>query len=221
MKTNKEIVTEIIEDLEKTVGLNWPKSKRAKITRDKLIECWSQNEIVDWKFYGYAFSSGVSKPYNKIFSNVIKKSKQIWKLQILHKYSYKYCHKCHGLYSLNNFSSDVSRFDDKQVYCVSCTNKQSNLHYINNKSCYYAKGAKRRASKINRTPSWLTENDYKEMEKYYIKANEIEVETGVKQHVDHIIPLQGENISGLHMPSNLQILPATENLSKGNKYFIT
>jgi hypothetical protein len=83
----------------------------------------------------------------------------------------------------------------------------------------YAKGQKMR--RINRIPPWLTEHDKKAIKDMYELAVRKEKETGIKWHVDHIIPLLGENVSGLHVPQNLQVIPASENLQKSNKWEIT
>lgn len=83
-----------------------------------------------------------------------------------------------------------------------------------------AKLAKRRASKLNRTPGWLTEEDLGKIKEFYKEAQKRKEETGEEWHVDHIIPLQGENISGLHVPDNLQVIRAKDNLSKANRYTI-
>ena len=90
--------------------------------------------------------------------------------------------------------------------------------YAANKEKSNALGAKYAAAKIHRTPKWLTKEHYKQMEDMYIKAHWLPEQTGVKYNVDHIIPLQGDNVSGLHVPWNLQVITAAENFSKGNKF---
>lgn len=76
----------------------------------------------------------------------------------------------------------------------------------------------RRAAKIERTSSWLTETDNAVILAMYERARQLTKETGVEHHVDHIIPLQGSLVSGLHVPENLQILTAAENLEKSNSF---
>lgn len=44
--------------------------------------------------------------------------------------------------------------------------------------------------------------------------------TGIKWHVDHKVPLRHKEISGLHIWNNLQVIPALENLRKGNRYAV-
>lgn len=54
--------------------------------------------------------------------------------------------------------------------------------------------------------------------KIYLQAKKITKETGIQHHVDHIIPLKHPDVCGLHVPWNLQILTATENLKKFNSF---
>jgi hypothetical protein len=70
--------------------------------------------------------------------------------------------------------------------------------------------AKRRAQKLKATPPWLTVAQLLEIEEFYRNRP-------AGFHVDHIVPLQGENVRGLHVPWNLQYLPALENIKKSNR----
>lgn len=74
---------------------------------------------------------------------------------------------------------------------------------------------KRRAVKLQATPSWA--NDQL-IAAYYMEAKRLEELTGIKFHVDHIIPLQGALVSGLHVETNLQLLTAHDNQSKNNAF---
>ena len=74
--------------------------------------------------------------------------------------------------------------------------------------------ATRRAIKIKATPEWV---DYQEIKAMYAERDRVREETGIEHHVDHIIPLQGENVCGLHVPWNLQVITAEENLRKSNR----
>lgn len=74
------------------------------------------------------------------------------------------------------------------------------------------------AAKLNRTPKWLNEFDLYVIKEIYDLAIRRTKIHGFMWHVDHIIPLKGKLVSGLHVPNNLQVIPATENLRKLNKF---
>ncbi len=98
----------------------------------------------------------------------------------------------------------VSRKEHSKTYRQKESSKSNSLYHAN----------KRRADKINATPKWT---DLGKVKILYEKAKWLESLTGLKYHVDHIIPLKGKNVCGLHIWENLQILEASLNCSKGNK----
>lgn len=81
-----------------------------------------------------------------------------------------------------------------------------------------AKWMKRQAEKKNRTPDWLTDDELWMIEQAYDIASIRSKCLGIKFHVDHIVPLQGKTVSGLHVPWNLQVIPAKLNQQKSNHF---
>jgi rubredoxin len=81
-----------------------------------------------------------------------------------------------------------------------------------------AKEARRHAIKLQRTPLWLDSEHFKQIIAFYKEAAKRTKEEGYPFHVDHIVPLRGKTVSGLHVPWNLQVLTHEENIRKGNKW---
>ena len=89
--------------------------------------------------------------------------------------------------------------------------------YLANKDKVKAKVRARQAAQLQRTPSWLTPIHKERMENQYKLASLLTKVTGTPWEVDHILPLQGANISGFHVPNNLQVIMRKENRSKHNR----
>lgn len=95
-------------------------------------------------------------------------------------------------------------------------NKKHRIEYYKKNIHMYQEACRRRqAAQKNATPAWA---NIKEMVAFYKQARQLTEKTGVNHHVDHIIPLQGKNVCGLHVPYNLQVLTATENVRKSNNW---
>jgi hypothetical protein len=89
-----------------------------------------------------------------------------------------------------------------------------------NRDRWNTKAARYRASKLKATPPWLSTEQLKDIETEYSLASWCSEVLKTSYHVDHIIPLKGKLVCGLHVPWNLQVIPAAVNLSKGNRIVI-
>lgn len=137
----------------------------------------------------------------------------------------KFCNSCKKTKTILEFSKNKCRKDGYENQCKFCrygylkkyrstekgkvANRKGYTNWrLKNLQEKAFIEATRRADKLKRTPKWANINKIKD---FYLNCPK-------GYHVDHIIPLKGKNISGLHIETNLQYLPAEENLKKGNRY---
>lgn len=120
----------------------------------------------------------------------------------------KYYYKHRGARLAYGKRSDVK----EKAAALSRAYRKRKPHIIN------ALSAKRKASKLQRTPPWLTKLHYEHIRLFYKAAKVLTTEIGVRFVVDHIVPLQGKNVSGLHVPWNLQVITHEDNAKKSNNF---
>jgi hypothetical protein len=154
------------------------------------------------------------------------------------------CSKCQTWKHRDAFANDSSRkTTGKRNWCNECFNlyrsqpnikdnikKTSQQYFENNKEKILSKNklyyqnhvaehsARVRFNKLKRkkaTPSWANKDKIME---FYLKADQLTQETGIVHEVDHIIPLNGKNVCGLHVEYNLQILTREQNRKKFNSF---
>jgi hypothetical protein len=94
--------------------------------------------------------------------------------------------------------------------------RESGRMYVKrNRAACNARLAAYRAAKRAATPPWA---DQIAIRRIYRRAAYLQTTTGVKYHVDHVIPLVNDRVCGLHVEGNLRVLTAIENQRKGNLF---
>lgn len=132
-----------------------------------------------------------------------------------------YCKKCYNERNKKSYKSNIEkrRAYNRKLYENNKERYKANYKKYrskeSSKSVHNARQTRRRCSKLNATPTWA---DLEKIKVLYEKAKWLESLTGLKYHVDHVIPLQNENVCGLHCWHNLQIIERSCNLSKGNNF---
>jgi len=152
-------------------------------------------------YRGYLSSPTYSK-YNKILLSGRPKQK-VPLNYILNELHLKFCFKCDSLKKTEEFNKHKGASYGLQTCCKICD-------YAATLKIQKYTQAKRKAAKLLRTPIWSEKGEIKEL---YLNCPD-------GHHVDHIVPLQGKLVSGLHVFTNLQYLTASENMSKSNKFNI-
>ena len=89
---------------------------------------------------------------------------------------------------------------------------------LNTQALDNAGSAKRRGIKLKATPAWLTKEHKESIKDFYRLSAFLSRTTGTSHNVDHIVPLQGKTVCGLHVPWNMQVITAEENQKKHAKF---
>jgi len=109
-------------------------------------------------------------------------------------------------------------YKDNTEYAKQKSSLNSKKWRTENKEKNCSKSNRYRALKLQAVPKWVDEEGMWLIDEAYSLAKLRSKVTKNKWHVDHIVPLKGRNVCGLHVIENLQVILATQNFKKGNKH---
>jgi hypothetical protein len=129
----------------------------------------------------------------------------------------KLCAKCNVVKSKFLFSLDNASKDKLRTICKKCDAAYKSNWRKNNPHKHSATNARHYAKKLERMLTWGKQHLKPEIENWYKRAKLATIFMREPYEVDHIEPLRGKDVCGLHVPWNLTLLTKAENLSKGNR----
>lgn len=130
----------------------------------------------------------------------------------------KHCYKCKTVKLRTEFYKDKSKSDGLEGLCKKCSGEKKKDWAKRNPEKEYSRWLRRQVAKAQRAVKWDKELTDLVTEEGLNLCKRLEQLTKVQWHLDHVIPLRGEKVSGLHVWNNFQVLPAVENMKKGNKF---
>jgi hypothetical protein len=211
----QEVITLILKNFNKSYNdIAKPKhGKSPEISYGDLISAFVKyNSAKEARVHLGLAEQTMNRILKKCFPEVkLMGGGQTWSHYLLTSVDHKKCFKCEKIKPIEDFLKEGSCKECRHIYNTTEIRRQANrIHqqdfYHSNKEYFRQKKAKYRAIKINACPKWA---DLEAIKQFYYNCP-------IEHHVDHIIPLQGKYVCGLHVEYNLQYLPASENCKKSN-----
>lgn len=200
----------------KKYGITYEELIHALISTNNIFECSTTLNLPE-----YSLKYHIRRHLREELPE--KQGKSSWRVTLLYSISFAMCPTCDRIFDI----SELNKFDLARgsYYCSNCISDRGKIYrdgnldsikkyrdnyYLQHKPYFNEKAKRYKLDKEQRVPPWA---DRKKLFEWYENCPN-------GYHVDHIVPLHGANVSGLHVENNLQYLLAKDNISKSNKFNI-